>query len=76
MFNINLNTNHHNMWEVHDVETKELMVNFCRNLQSGKMNRAEALRQAALKHRQTVKARYGKDNPCYWAAFVFLGEAE
>ena len=64
------------MWEVPDVETKELMVNFYRNLQAGKMNRAEALRQAALKQRQTVKARYGKDNPYYWAAFVFLGEAE
>ena len=64
------------MWEVPDVETKELMVNFYKNLQSGKINRAEALRQAALKQRQTVKARYGKDNPYYWAAFVFLGEAE
>jgi len=46
------------------------------NLQSGKMNLAEALRQAALTQRQTVKARYGNDNPYYWAAFVFLGEAE
>jgi CHAT domain-containing protein/Tfp pilus assembly protein PilF len=64
------------MWEVPDVETKELMVIFYKNLQSGKMNRAEALRQAALKQRQTVKARYGSDNPYYWAAFVFLGEAE
>jgi CHAT domain-containing protein/tetratricopeptide (TPR) repeat protein len=64
------------MWEVPDVETKELMVNFYKNLQSGKMNRAEALRQAALTQRQTVKARYGNDNPYYWAAFVFLGEAE
>jgi CHAT domain-containing protein/Tfp pilus assembly protein PilF len=63
------------MWEVPDVETKELMVNFYKNLQSGKMNRAEALRQAALTQRQTVKARYGNDNPYYWAAFVFLGEA-
>jgi CHAT domain-containing protein len=64
------------MWEVPDVETKELMVNFYKNLQSGKMNRAEALRQAALTQRQTVKTRYGNDNPYYWAAFVFLGEAE
>jgi CHAT domain-containing protein len=64
------------MWEVPDVETKELMVNFYKNLQSGKMNRAEALRNAALKQRQTVKSRYGNDNPYYWAAFVFLGEAE
>jgi CHAT domain-containing protein/Tfp pilus assembly protein PilF len=64
------------LWEVPDRETKELMVSFYKNLQSGKMNRAEALRNAALKQRQTVKARYGTDNPYYWGAFVFLGEAE
>ena len=64
------------LWEVPDKETKELMVSFYKNLQSGKMNRAEALRSAALKQRTTVMARYGSDNPYYWAAFVFLGEAE
>ena len=63
-------------WEIPDRETKELMVSFYKNLQSGKMNRAEALRNAALKQRQTVKARYGNDHPYYWGAFVFLGEAE
>jgi CHAT domain-containing protein/Tfp pilus assembly protein PilF len=64
------------LWEVPDKETKELMVSFYQNLKSGKMNRAAALRQAALKQRETVKARYGSDNPYYWGAFVFLGEAE
>ena len=64
------------LWEVPDRETKELMVSFYQNLQSGKMNRVEALRHAALKQRETVKARYGSDNPYYWGAFVFLGEAE
>ncbi|MFA4909591.1 MAG: tetratricopeptide repeat protein [Desulfobacteria bacterium] len=64
------------LWEVPDRETKELMVSFYKNLQSGKMNRAEALRHAALTQRETVKARYGSDNPYYWGAFVFLGEAE
>ena len=64
------------LWEVPDRETKELMVSFYKNLQSGKMNRAEALRNAALKQRQTVKSRYGNDPPYYWGAFVFLGEAE
>jgi CHAT domain-containing protein/outer membrane protein assembly factor BamE (lipoprotein component of BamABCDE complex) len=64
------------LWEVPDRETKELMVSFYQNLQSGKMNRAEALRHAALKQRETVKTRYGSDNPYYWGAFVFLGEAE
>ena len=64
------------LWEVPDRETKELMVSFYKNLQAGKMNRAEALRHAALKQRETVKSRYGSDNPYYWGAFVFLGEAE
>ncbi|OHE17304.1 MAG: hypothetical protein A2X96_01750 [Syntrophobacterales bacterium GWC2_56_13] len=64
------------LWEVPDRETKELMVSFYKNLQSGKMHRAEALRDAALKQRQTVESRYGNDNPYYWGAFVFLGEAE
>jgi CHAT domain-containing protein len=64
------------LWEVPDRETKELMVSFYQNLQSGKMNRAEALRHAVLKQRQTVNARYGSDHPYYWGAFVFLGEAQ
>jgi|GEM_PF-1778196 len=59
------------LWEVPGQE-----ISFYKNMQSGKMNRAEALRNAALKQRQTVKTRYGTDNPYYWGAFVFLGEAE
>jgi CHAT domain-containing protein len=62
------------MWSVPDKETKELMVEFYRNLLSGKMNRCQALRQAALKQMQLVKERYGHTNPFYWGAFVFLGE--
>jgi len=62
------------MWAVSDKETKELMVEFYRNALSGKMNRCQALRQAALKQMQVVKERYGHKNPFYWGAFVFLGE--
>ena len=62
------------MWSVPDKETKELMVEFYRNIQSGKMNRCQALRQAALKEMKIVKERYGYANPLYWGAFVFLGE--
>ncbi len=62
------------MWSVPDRETKELMVEFYRNIQSGKMNRCKALRQAALKQMNIVKERYGHTNPFYWGAFVFLGE--
>jgi CHAT domain-containing protein len=59
------------MWSVPDEPTKDLMVEFYKNIQSGKLNRCQALRQAALK----MKHKYG-DNPYYWGAFVFLGQAD
>lgn len=62
------------MWSVPDLETQELMVQFYKNIQSGKMNRCQALRQAALQEMEIVKERYGHTNPFYWGAFVFLGE--
>ena len=62
------------MWSVPDKETKELMVEFYRNIQSGKMNRCQALRQVALKEMKIVKERYGSANPLFWGGFVFLGE--
>jgi CHAT domain-containing protein len=61
------------MWEVPDRETKELMVNFYRNMQK-ETSHAEALRQAALTQREIVRKRYGFDHPYYWGAFVFLGD--
>jgi CHAT domain-containing protein len=62
------------MWSVPDKETKELMVEFYKNIHVGKMNRCQALRHAALTEMNTVKHRYGHTNPFYWGAFVFLGE--
>jgi CHAT domain-containing protein/Flp pilus assembly protein TadD len=62
------------MWSVPDAETKELMIEFYRGAQSGKMNRCQALRQAALKQMAVVKQRYGYPHPFYWGAFVFMGE--
>jgi CHAT domain-containing protein len=62
------------MWQVPDEETKELMVEFYRNILSGKMNRSQALRQAVLKEMRIVKKRYGHTNPLFWGAFVFMGE--
>ena len=50
------------------------MIQFYKNVLSGKMNRCQALRQAALKQMQVVKERYGQASPLYWGAFVFLGE--
>lgn len=62
------------MWSVPDKETKELMIEFYKNILSGKMNRCQALRQAALNEMKIVKARYGHTNPFYWGAFLFMGE--
>ena len=62
------------LWKVPDRETKELMVQFYRNIKSGTMNRCQALRQAILKEKEIVKQRYGHDNPRYWGAFVFMGQ--
>jgi CHAT domain-containing protein len=63
------------MWKVPDKETKELMVQFYKNIKSGTMNRCQALRQAILKEKEIVKQRYGYDNPRYWGAFVFMGQS-
>ncbi len=62
------------LWSVPDLETQELMVRFYRNLVSGKMNRAQALRQAALKEKDLVNTRYGHTNPLFWGAFIFMGK--
>jgi len=62
------------MWSVPDKETKELMIQFYRNILSGKMNRCQALTEAALREMQIVKERYGYSDPFYWGSFVFMGE--
>ena len=62
------------MWSVPDKETKELMIEFYKNILSGEMNRCQALKQAALKEMKVVKKRYGHTNPLFWGAFVFMGE--
>lgn len=53
------------MWAVPDKETRELMVEFYRNIQSGEMNRCQALRQAVLKEMNVVNKRYGHTNPFF-----------
>jgi CHAT domain-containing protein len=62
------------LWSVPDRETKELMIQFYKNIQSAQMNRCQALRQAVLRQMKIVKDRYGHENPFFWGAFVFLGE--
>jgi CHAT domain-containing protein/Flp pilus assembly protein TadD len=60
------------MWSVPDKETQELMTLFYSNWLSGK-DKPTALRDAQLELRKTVTARYGKDSPFYWGAFVLVG---
>jgi CHAT domain-containing protein/Tfp pilus assembly protein PilF len=62
------------MWSVPDKETRELMVQFYKNIRSGKMSRCRALRQAVLKEMKIIRERYENTNPFFWGAFVFLGE--
>ncbi|HVO60821.1 MAG TPA: CHAT domain-containing tetratricopeptide repeat protein [Terriglobales bacterium] len=60
------------MWSVPDRETQELMTSFYRNWLSRK-DKHEALREAQRTMRATVKARYGRDLPYSWGAFVLVG---
>ena len=60
------------MWSVPDKETQELMALFYAKWLGG-IDKAEALRQAQLEERETVRKRYGKDLPYYWGAFVLVG---
>jgi CHAT domain-containing protein len=58
------------LWSVSDAPTAELMVEFYRNWQQRKMDKAQALRQAML---TTMKTH---PNPKNWAAFTLVGEAK
>jgi CHAT domain-containing protein/Tfp pilus assembly protein PilF len=61
------------MWSVPDQETQELMTLFYSKWLAGK-DKHDALREAQLQLRETVKTRYGKDSPFYWGAFVLVGQ--
>ena len=58
------------LWKVDDIATKELMVNFYRNMLEKKMDKVEALRQAKLELLKDQNYSY----PLYWSAFVMYGE--
>ena len=58
------------LWSVPDAPTGNLMIEFYRNWQQLKLDKAQALRQAML---TTMQAN---PNPINWAAFTLLGEAE
>ena len=60
------------MWSVPDRETQELMSLFYQKWLAGK-DKHQALREAQQAMRAKVKARYGRDLPFYWGAFVLVG---
>ena len=62
------------LWPVNDRETSELMEEFYRNVLERKMNRCQALRQAALKQMKIAKDRYGYPYPRVWGGFVMVGD--
>jgi CHAT domain-containing protein/tetratricopeptide (TPR) repeat protein len=58
------------LWSVPDAPTAELMVEFYRNFQERGLDKAQALRQAMLKMKET------NPNPVNWAGFTLIGETE
>ena len=58
-------------WRVESRSTTELMLEFHRQMLSGKASKAEALRRAALKLKRTREFSH----PSYWAGFVIVGDA-
>jgi CHAT domain-containing protein len=56
------------LWDVDDAATATLMTAFYRNWQSGKLNKAQSLRQAMLETRKSFP------DPSLWAAFNLVGE--
>jgi CHAT domain-containing protein len=58
-------------WKVESSSTTELMLEFHRQMLSGKnISKAEALRRASLKVMKMPKYKH----PSYWAGFVIVGD--
>ena len=57
-------------WKVESTSTTELMLEFHRQLLTGKTTKAEALRRASLTLMKSVKYRH----PSYWAGWVLVGD--
>jgi len=60
------------LWAVPDRETQELMTLFYNKWLAGE-DKQQALHDAEMELRATVKARYGEDRPFYWGGFVLVG---
>jgi CHAT domain-containing protein len=57
-------------WKVESSSTTELMLEFHRQLLTGKVTKAEALRRASLKLLHSPKYQH----PSYWGAWVLVGD--
>jgi CHAT domain-containing protein len=57
------------LWSVDDFATRELMVEFYKNLAAGQ-TRSASMRSAQLKVLRDGRTK----NPLFWAAFVLYGE--
>lgn len=66
------------LWQVPSGPTTQLTAEFFRHLKEGKLDRAEALRQAQLTVMRSGQSPDGKSSdyssPFCWAAFVLMGE--
>ena len=60
------------LWEVPDLATKEIIVDFYKNLKKGQL-KSEALKNAKLNYKR-VHANTKLAQPYYWAGFVIYGE--
>jgi CHAT domain-containing protein len=58
------------LWTVNDASTAELSQAFYRNLQSGKFNKSQSLRQSQL---ELLNQGDETSHPYYWSAFVLIG---
>jgi CHAT domain-containing protein/Tfp pilus assembly protein PilF len=58
------------LWNVSDIGTKELMVQFYKNILEKGMSKEDALREAKLSLLRGRKY----SSPCYWSSFVMYGE--
>jgi hypothetical protein len=62
------------LWKVPDLTTREIMVEFYKNLKSG-MTKDAALRQAKLTYLENAPESIAA-NPYFWAGFVPMGNME
>jgi len=57
------------LWYINDQASGELVVNFHRGVQSGKLSKAHALQEA----QRTLAADPRYAHPAYWAPFLLIG---